>query len=465
MAARCMAPTIPDPARFFEALVRDMDEACIVVGRDQRVMYMNRRAEQITGATAAQGIGKRCLDVFRCPACTLQCGLFDLGEVRDTYARILGAEGRSLVVRKNAVLMHDGDGAVLGAVETFHEVDDEREDRRRARVVDTFDEEPLRGFVGRSAALRRIVDTIRRLSGSDATVLITGESGTGKELVARAVHATSRRRSRPFVALNCAALPADLVESELFGHVRGAFTGAVRDRKGAVESAEGGTFFLDEIGELPPSIQAKLLRLLQDKTFQRVGDPVTRTANVRFVSATNVDIARAVKEGRFRADLLYRLQVIPIHLPPLRDRREDISPLATWLLARRSVAAGRMPMRFSPDAMRRLERYAWPGNVRELINVVDYAIALTADSLVTSRDLPDSLSVKDTAPAAGATRTGRYTADDAGTADEARRIQSALEANGWHRQRTAEALGMDQVTLYRKMREHGIGVGTGQKPG
>ncbi len=306
--------------------------------------------------------------------------------------------------------MQDWDGAVLGAVETFHEVDDECEDRRRTRVVDTFDEDPLRGIVGRSAALRRIVDTIRRLAGSDAAVLITGESGTGKELVARAVHATSRRRSRPFVALNCAALPADLVESELFGHVRGAFTGAVRDRKGAVESAEGGTFFLDEIGELPPAIQAKLLRLLQEKTFQRVGDSMTKTANVRFVSATNVHIQRAVKEGRFRADLLYRLQVIPIHIPPLRDRREDIAPLATWLLARRSVAAGRLPMRFSPDAMRQLERYTWPGNVRELINVVDYAIALTEDSLVTLRDLPESLTVKNGPLVAGTPRTGRYTA-------------------------------------------------------
>ncbi len=452
-----MASRLPLTNTFFEAVVRDMDQACFVVGRDQRVLYMNPRAEELTGVSSDQGVGRPCLEVFRCPSCTTHCGLFELGEVRDVHARIVSADGRSLVVRKTAVLMYDEAGNVQGGVETFEEVGLDRDEARRTRVIESFDDEPLRQIVGRSAALRGIVDTIRRLSGSDAAVLVTGESGTGKELVARAIHATSRRRGKPFVALNCAALPADLVESELFGHVRGAFTGAVRDRKGAVESAEGGTFFLDEIGELAPPLQAKLLRLLQDKTYQRVGDSATRAANVRFLSATNVDIGRAVAEGRFRADLLYRLQVIPIHIPPLRERPEDIGPLATWLIARRSVAAGRMPMRFSSDALHVIERHGWPGNVRELINAVDYAIALAPDTLVSVRDLPDSCTRQGKAEPQG--RTGRYCAQDVGTDAEAARIRGALEANAYHRQRTADALGMDRVTLYRKMREYGLEAG------
>jgi transcriptional regulator with PAS, ATPase and Fis domain len=296
------------------------------------------------------------------------------------------------------------------------------------------------------------VDTVRRVAASEATVLITGESGTGKELVARAIHENSRRRSRPMIAVNCAAIPHDLLESELFGHVRGAFTGAVRDRKGSVELAAGGTLFLDEIGDLAMPMQAKLLRVLQERTYQRVGESRAQPTDVRILAATNASLEEAIAAGAFRQDLYFRLAVIPIRIPPLRDRREDIAPLATFLLSRRSVAAGRLPMRFSPEAMRLLETARWEGNVRQLINVVDYVVALCESATVDARNLPDEFV---NARQENLPMRRRYQAGERGGAEEAL-IRSTLEAQGYHRQRTAAALGMDRATLYRKMRDYRI---------
>jgi DNA-binding NtrC family response regulator len=272
--------------------------------------------------------------------------------------------------------------------------------------------------------------------------------------VARAIHDASRRSGHPFVAVNSAAIPHDLLESELFGHARGAFTGALRDRRGQVAMAEGGTLFLDEIGDLAMPLQAKILRLLQERTYQRVGDSSVLKANLRIVAATNVNLQQAVSEGRFRQDLYFRLAVIPVRIPALRERREDIAPLATYLLSHRAVAAGRRPMRFSPEAMRLLETATWEGNVRQLANVVDYVVALCESDTVDARALPEELSPI-LAREADLARRARYQGPTRGE-EEADLIRRTLEAHGFHRQQTADALGMDRVTLYRKMREYGI---------
>ncbi|MEO8036302.1 MAG: sigma-54 dependent transcriptional regulator, partial [Acidobacteriota bacterium] len=253
-----------------------------------------------------------------------------------------------------------------------------------------------------------------------------------------------------FVAVHCGALPADLLESELFGHVRGAFTGAVRDRLGRVELAAGGTLFLDEIGDLPLQLQVKLLRFLQERTFERVGESHTRKADVRVIAATNVDLRRAIVEGRFREDLYYRLRVVPIEIPPLRSRREDIEPLARFLLVRVAGQHGR-ELRFSADAIRVLLRYSWPGNVRELENAIEYAVAVGRGQTIQPEDLPlEVLEPQTTSRAASPD-----VASDAASA-ELQAIRATLERHHWNREATARTLGMSRTTLWRKMRESGL---------
>ncbi|HEX7681300.1 MAG TPA: sigma 54-interacting transcriptional regulator [Thermoanaerobaculia bacterium] len=308
------------------------------------------------------------------------------------------------------------------------------------------------GMIARSPAMTRLFRLVDNLQTSDATILLTGESGTGKEVLAHAVHASSLRTGNRFVAVNCGALPADLLESELFGHVRGAFTGAIRDRIGRVELAAGGTLFLDEIGDLPLQLQVKLLRFLQEKTYERVGDSHTRKADARIIAATNVDLRRAIAEGRFREDLYYRLRVVPIEIPPLRARREDIEPLARFLLVRVAGQHGR-ELRFSPDAIRAMLRYSWPGNVRELENAIEYAIAVGRGQTIQTEDLPLEI-LESVTPSKPGSR-GRESTTVVQT-DETDAIRSALEKYHWNREVTARALGMGRTTLWRKMRECGL---------
>jgi DNA-binding NtrC family response regulator len=318
------------------------------------------------------------------------------------------------------------------------------------------------GLIGRSPSMERIFRLIENLEHSEAAVLLAGESGTGKEVVAQAIHARSPRRAGPFVAVNCGALPGELLESELFGHVRGAFTGAVRDRAGRFELAAGGTLFLDEVADLPLHLQVKLLRVLQERTFERVGESRPRTSDARILAATHVDLRRAVHSGRFREDLYYRLRVVPIEIPPLRDRREDIEPLATFLLARVGARQGRA-LRFSPDVLRLLIEHSWPGNVRELENALEYAVAVCKGQTILPEDLPGEVGgapvaapVVTSAPhAAPLRRQGNGQRAEADAIDLAR-IRGALEACHWRRHEAARALGISRTTLWRRMRELGL---------
>ncbi len=320
------------------------------------------------------------------------------------------------------------------------------------------------GMVARSPAMLRIFQLIEQLRGSDATVVITGESGTGKELVARALHLHSPRRNEPFVAVNCGALPGELLESELFGHVRGAFTGAVRDRVGRFEAAGTGTLFLDEVGDLPLPLQVKLLRVLQHGTFERVGESVTRGTEARVIAATNKDLRRVVDEGLFRDDLYYRLRVVPIHIAPLCDRIDDIEPIARHLLGRLNRHHGRS-VKMSGQTIRKFRDYSWPGNVRELENALEYGLALCTGQSLLPDHLPPEIGgaapsgtpAEEKLAADGLERDGKP-AEDRGTAldPEARRILEALESHHWRREETAQALAISRTTLWRRMRELGI---------
>ncbi|MEB2345163.1 MAG: sigma-54 dependent transcriptional regulator [Deltaproteobacteria bacterium] len=313
-------------------------------------------------------------------------------------------------------------------------------------------------LIGRSEAMRLVYRSIERLAESRSNVLISGESGTGKELVARAVHELGPRREAPFVVVNCAAIPDTLLESELFGHEKGAFTDARERRIGRFEAAHGGTLFLDEIGELPLAVQAKLLRALQDRTIDRVGSTQPIPVDVRVVAATNRDLEQEVAAGRFRSDLYYRIHVVPIVLPPLRERREDIRLLAETFLARVRADAGRGPARIAPAALAALERHAWPGNVRELENAIERAVALADGEALGFADLPQEIQQAARGDVLREeVRAGRLDLPAAVARFETELIREALTRTGGNQTRAAELLGLTRRVLKLKMDAYAIG--------
>jgi two-component system response regulator HydG len=354
-------------------------------------------------------------------------------------------------------------------VEKAIEIARERRGARTARArvealeQDLEREHDFHGLVGSSEPMRRVLEQVRKVAATDATVLVHGESGTGKELVARALHGGSPRREKPFVSLSCAAIPEGLLESELFGHEKGSFTGALRRKLGRFELAHEGTLFLDEVGELPPSVQVKLLRVLQERQFERVGGEETVDVDVRLVSATNRDLATMVREGRFREDLYYRLDVVAIHLPPLRERPGDVEELAVHFLARTAPRIGRSVKGFTPEALELLRRHRWPGNVRELENVIEQALVFAEGDLVTPAELPAALRRAPPAVAPTPVPTGDRGLTETLEDIERQLILAAYEKARGVKAETARLLGIKPSALYYKLEKYGI-VKQGEKP-
>jgi two-component system response regulator HydG len=346
-------------------------------------------------------------------------------------------------------------------VEKAIEIARERRGARTARARAEALEEDLgrahdpQGLVGSSEPMRRVMEQIRKVAPTDATVLVLGESGTGKELVARAVHDGSPRREKPFVSVSCAAIPEGLLESELFGHEKGAFTGAIRRKLGRFELAHEGTLFLDEVGEIPVAVQVKLLRVLQERRFERVGGEETVEVDVRVVSATNRDLAALVKAGRFREDLYYRLDVVAVSLPPLRERPGDVEELARYFLGRIAPRLGRSVKGFAPDALELLRRHRWPGNVRELENVVEQALVFADGELVGPEDLPEGLRRAPAAPALPVPQGDRSLTEILEDL-ERQLILAAYEKAKGVKAETARLLGIKPSALYYKLEKYGI---------
>ncbi len=350
------------------------------------------------------------------------------------------------------------------AIEIARERRGARTARARAEALEQDlgrDHDP-HGIVGSSEPMQRVLEQVRKVAPTDATVLVLGESGTGKELVARAIHDASPRREKPFVSISCAAIPEGLLESELFGHEKGAFTGAIRRKLGRFELAHEGTLFLDEIGDVPPAIQVKLLRVLQERRFERVGGEETVDVDVRLVSATNRDLAAAVKAGRFREDLYYRLDVVPVVLPPLRERPGDVEELARHLVARIAPRHGRPKRPFSPEALELLRRHRWPGNVRELENVVEQALVFAEGDTIRPEDLPEGIRRAPPAPALPVPAGDRSLTEILEDL-ERQLILAAYEKAKGVKAETARLLGIKPSALYYKLEKYGI-VRPGEKP-
>ena len=346
---------------------------------------------------------------------------------------------------------------IANALERKRLQDENRELKRQLRREHGFD-----GFIGKSARMLEVFETIRKTADSGSTVMITGESGTGKELVARAVHQESGRRNAPFVSVNCGAIPETLMESELFGHVKGAFTGAVASTEGLFAAADGGTLFLDEITEIPQTVQVKLLRAIQEREIRRVGDTRDVKVDVRLIAASNRDLSKAVADGMLREDLYYRLNVIPIHMPPLRERVEDIPLLIAHFIARLTKDVGKSVRAISPESLAILERYHWPGNIRELENIVERAIVLGNSEILAPESLPahlraprDEQAVNVEIPASGMDLEATL------MRIENRYIRLALERSGWLQVRAAEMLGLSFRQFRYKLQKHGLRAGRG----
>jgi DNA-binding NtrC family response regulator len=453
------SPVHPASSEFVRAMsgvFESLGRALICVDADFCVVHASPGLDTIAGAGTADLLAGRSLeDSFGTelfgPQGTLRRALAG-GERREGWGASLRVGDRQRLLSLSAAPVTGVDSPLCDPRVAYLIVVRSGQDAGEAGVLPTM----FSGMVGASPAMLDVFRLVQHLSESDATVLITGESGTGKELVARALHENSPRRGGRFVAVNCGAIPADLLESELFGHVRGAFTGAVRDREGRFELAAGGALFLDEVGDLPLPLQVKLLRVLQERTFERVGENRTRRTDARIIAATNRDLKREMAEGRFREDLLYRLRVVPIALPPLRARREDIEPLARYLLARVESRHGRS-LRLSSDALRLLLDYPWPGNARELENALEYAVAVCRGQTIQPVDLPAE--IREEPPAAPATPRGakpKSRPADLVDSGERQVIEDALIRHHWNREQAAAELRMSRTTLWRKMREYGL---------
>lgn len=435
--------------------------AVFAVDSDRNVVLWNDGAEALLGFTSAEMVGQHCLKANRCETCIRSCGLSDHGALSGVPLVLHRSDGSAIRVRKTARAFEDADGKFAGGLEILVPEDDleppalveaGRTDDPGGLVSTNLDDTGVVHFHGlwsRDPGMVQAFQIIRNVGETDATVLIRGESGTGKELAARAVHNESIRRDAPFLAVNCAALSPTLLESELFGHVRGAFTGAVRDRLGLFRQADGGTLFLDEVAELPLDLQAKLLRVLQERTFTPVGGTDAIHVDLRIVAATHKGLRQKVREGAFREDLMYRLRVVPIYLPPLRDRRGDVELLIWHFIARFGERGPRRIQAVAPEAMRALLDHPWPGNVRELINVIQYASAVGRGPTLTLPELPPEF--RKSAPSLRAP-----TSPEAPPVDEATRIQEALARSGGHIGQAAALLGMSRPTFWRKRKKHGI---------
>lgn len=447
--------------RDFDAMILDsLGESVFTVDRDWRITSFNRAAEELTGFRRDEAVGRLCHDVFRADACQKACPLRQAIEKnepqRDVRVTILDSEMEEVPVSASTAVLRDADGEVVGGVEVMRDLSDIEQLRRELEGRHVFED-----IVGRSPAMRELFRLLPDVARADVSVLIEGPSGTGKEMVAQALHRLSERAEGPFVRVNCAALPDTLLESELFGYRKGAFTDARRDHPGHFVTASGGTLFLDEIGDTSPAFQAKLLRALQEGEVQPLGAPRPVKVDVRIVSATNRDLAALVAEGAFREDLYYRLRVVPLRIPALRERPEDIPLLAEHLLQRIATARGRSPGRFHPSAMRALMDHDFPGNVRELENLIDRALVIRHGDEIRLEHLPPEVTGPSPAPSPALRERLRRGQRPVVTPDgvdepedpEARELLRALADNRWDRGRTAEALGISRTTLWRRMRD------------
>ena len=453
-----------DP-NFARLLWESMADGVFTLNSEGRITSWNPAMERISGYRAEEVLGRSCslLNFNRCfgracPTGVEECGILRHEQPETTECFLTHRDGYDVPVVKCARVVKNDNGEIVGVVETVTDLTELKEARKKAeeaisRLVELhrFDR-----IIGKSHGMQQVFSAIKAAAASDATVLLEGESGTGKELVAGAIHYNSPRSRMPFVTVNCSALSEPLLESELFGHVRGAFTGAIRDRKGRFEEADGGTIFLDEVGEISPYIQVKLLRVLQEKEIERVGESTRRKVDIRIIAATNKELMDLVRRGHFREDLYYRLKVFPIHIPPLRTRKEDIPLLVSHFVAHQNKKTGKKIRGLSQAVMRILMDHDWPGNVRELQNAIEHAFVLCDEEYIDVFDLPVEIRQLAYRPYKGtpAGISAKKTTKKQGLTKKL--LLDLLEKCDWNKAEVARQIGVSRTAIWKYMKKWGI---------
>ncbi len=435
------------PPAFLKIIMDSITEGVFTINKDRAITSFNQAAEKITGFSREEAIGKKCFEIFQADICQESCALartLNTGKnVVDLPVNILDAQGKVIPISVTTAVLKDSRGRMLGGVETFRDLSTIEALRKEITKQYT-----LKDIISKSEALQKIFDNLPDIAKSDSAVLIQGPSGSGKELLAKAIHNLSTRAEKPFVAINCNALPENLLESELFGYVRGAFTDAKKDKPGKFALADSGTLFLDEIGDLPFPMQAKLLRVLQEKTYEPLGSNLSKPLKARVISASNKDLKELVKGGSFRDDLYYRLKVIQIDLPTLKERREDIPLLIDHFINKFNLRTGKKITQVSPKVLQLLMHYEYPGNIRELENIIEHAFVLCHGSTIQLSHLPPEI------------QGGTMESNDSSLpfekklkAQELELIQKTLRKFNGNRTLAARELGLHPTTLWRKLKQ------------
>lgn len=424
-------------------ILDSIGEGLFTVDKNFKINFFNRAAEKITGHSKEEVLGKFCKHVFQSELCFSKCPIGIVLEshknIYDFESKINHKNGSRTPIKLNAAVLRNSDDEPVGGVISFRDVSDLEAIKNELSGNSNF-----YGIIAHSKPMQEIFNLINEISDSDAPVLIQGESGTGKEMIADAIKLTSLRKDKPFVKINISVLPDNLLASELFGHARGSFTDAVKDRIGRFEIADTGTIFLDEIGEMPLSTQVKLLRVLQEGTFERIGESNTRNTDVRVIAATNTVLSHSLRDGKMREDLFYRLNVIPINVPPLRNRKEDIPYLVHFFINKYSRLYKKNITDISEDALDQLMNYNFPGNVRELENIIEYSLVRTKENIITASKLPVQLMNVNAVVTNTSQKIFRQ--------NESTELVRLLEQHRWNKTKVAEEMGIGRTTLWRKIK-------------
>ncbi len=432
-------------------ILESIGEGVFTVDKNFRINFFNKAAERITGYQRQEIIGKFCKHVFRSKLCYTDCpialALRSGKSIYDFESHIQTKTGSAKPIKLNSAVLYDETADPQGGIISFRDISE------LAALKSMDSESKFHGVIGHSKPMREIFELIKEIAESNAPVFIHGESGTGKEMIANAVQITSERKGGPYIKVNCSVFPSNLLGSELFGHVKGAFTDAIKDRPGRFEVADKGTIFLDEVAEMPLQMQLQLLRVLQEGSFERVGESTTRKVDVRVISATNINTEEALKKGTLREDLFYRLSVIPIEVPPLRKRMDDLIPLVKYFLDKFSAMYKKEITDIDDRAMDLLQNYNWPGNVRELENVLEYSFVRTNNSnIIEASKLPSNIRESKNTYSFGIKEKHFHPSDD----EEAAQLLTLLEKNHWNKTQVAKIMGIGRTTLWRKMKKYGV---------